>query len=215
MDRSIRELQCLEKAHEARIASARRRLEDLRKNGVPFDSPLSGFSVGIDWKDEPRERTKQILFMPIAFFLVVFLALMVPVMYILHLLEVQNQKRSLKTEIAGENIKPTNTETPTIKTLESLWQLHGLNEYKYSSAERLELLSKWIEILYGKKIAEGLNLNQRVEAIAIRHVEANRPYYEGKSEALHFSFVSPVDSLMRELSEELPEYDQSVAPASA
>lgn len=144
-----------------------------------------------------------------------FLALMVPVAYILHLLEVQNKKRSLKTEIAGENINPTNTETPTIKTLESLWQLHGLDEYKYSSEERLELLSEWIEILYGKRIAEGLNLNQRVEAMAIRHAEANRPYYEGKSDAPHFYFVSPVDSLIRELSEELPEYDQSAATVSA
>lgn len=197
------------------MASARRRLEDLRKNGVPFDSPLSGFSVGIDWKDEPRERTKQILFMPIAFFLVAFLALLVPVMYILHLLEVQNKKRSLKTEIAGKNTNPTNTETPTIKTLESLWQLHGLDEYKYSSEDRLELLSKWIEILYGKRIAEGLNLNQRVEAMAIRHAEANRPYYEGKGDALHFHLVSPVGSLIRELSEELPEYDQSAATVSA
>jgi hypothetical protein len=42
--------------------------------------------------------------------------------------------------------------TPTIKTLESLWLFHGLNNH--SSDEQVAFLTDWVEILYGEKIAD-------------------------------------------------------------
>lgn len=205
---SSREHQCIKAASEARIASAQRRLDNLRDNGMPFDSPLSGFTWGIEWKDRPGERIKQILLFPVAFILITFLALMVPVAHLMHQVAIHKKKQNLKKEITDEEVNPDIASTPKIKTLGALWQLHGLDEYKHSSDERVELLSKWLEILYEKNVVVDLDINNRVKAIAASHVEANRPYYEGQNGAAHFHFVSPVESLIRELSEELPEYDE-------
>jgi hypothetical protein len=205
-----REIQCIKRANEAKVASAQRRLKELCEDGLSFDSPLGGGFWGIDWKKEPKERIKQILLMPIAFVLIIFLALMVPIAYLFHLLGVRKKKQSIKNEIAENSQSLNNIEAPTIKTLESLWHLHGLDKYQYNSDEQFALLADWIEILYGKKIAESLNVKQRVEAIADSHIKANQPYYEGESGAAHFFFTPPLESLIRKLSEELCKYDQVV-----
>ena len=205
---SSSEQKCIEKAYEARVISAQNRLEDLRKNGISFDSPLSGFSGSIEWKEERKERIKQILFIPIALMLVAFMVLSVPVVYLLHLWEAHNKNKSIKNEITANCQNITNIEVPKIKTLELLWHLHGLNEYQYDSAEKIELLKIWLEILYGEENTKSLNINQRVKTISGRHVKANIPYYQGKEGAAHYHFVSPVDALIRELSDELPEYEQ-------
>ena len=40
-------------------------------------------------------------------------------------------------------------------------------------------------------------------------VSANLPYIQGKEGAAHFRLASPVDTLLRQLSEELPSYQQT------
>ena len=131
---------------------------------------------------------------------------MAPVAYLMDLWAVRQKKHRLEREIADETIKPEIMSMPTVKNLKALWQLHGLDQHKYNSDERLELLSKWLESLYGKDMVANIDLNHRVKAISVRHVKANLPYYEGRCGAAHFHFVPPVECLIAELSKELPGY---------
>ena len=48
---SDKERCCIEKSHEARLAVAKARLAELKKNGIQFDSPVSGLAGGIEWKE--------------------------------------------------------------------------------------------------------------------------------------------------------------------
>lgn len=201
-----REILCIEQASAARISAARERLTNLQKRGVPFESPLSGLSIAIDWNGETKEKIRQIFLMPIAFVLVFLLAILVPVAYIVHLVEINEKKKKLKKEIIFEAQASKNREVPKIKTLKQLWSIHGFDEHKYTTEERIELLEKWINILYGADMALSLNLEERVKIIELRHSEANKSYHKGEIDAHFFHFISPVDALIQNLSEELPTY---------
>ena len=78
----------------------------------------------------------------------------------------------------------------------------------YSRDERLNLLDAWIGVLYGQDVTKNLGLKQRVDEIAERRVMINLPYYQGEEGAAHFRLASPVDSLVRQVSKELPLYDR-------
>ena len=73
------------------------------------------------------------------------------------------KKRDLEKEIKLCNLSVECTDKPNIKTIKSLWELHGLDDNKYTMDESIDLLSKWIEILYGADIAMNINIRQRVD----------------------------------------------------
>ena len=108
-----------------------------------------------------------------------------------------------KREIKTLETVSLSDQVPDEKTLGELWGLHGLEERNYSSGERLNLLDTWIGILYGEDVSKDLRLQSRVEESRQRQMKANMPYYEGK-DSPHYHFASPVDSLIRALSKELP-----------
>ena len=203
---SQKEIQCIKKANEVRVASAQRRLKRLCDNGVPFDYPLAGIGWGVDWKEDPKERTKQILLLPIGFVLIIFLLLITPLAYLEHIREVCKEKQSMKNQILELSQAVNNFKTPTIKTLDYLWHLHGIDNY--DTDEQVALLTDWVEILYGNEVVESLHINERLESITDSHVRANALSYEPNSDAPHFFFTPPVKCLIRKLSEELCRYDQ-------
>ena len=47
---SNKERGCIEKARLTKLAAAKIRLAELRKDGVTFDNPLDGFTGSIEWK---------------------------------------------------------------------------------------------------------------------------------------------------------------------
>lgn len=205
---SIKERQCIEEAGKAKAASAQSKLVDLQRNGIPFDNPLEGFTSGIEWKAGAKEKLKQVSLLPIVLILIIFLGLMVPIMYLIHMRELAQRKRELRAVITSQRIQSSHHQLPDKKTVESLWRLHGLNNSDYNDNERIALLSTWVAILYGKEESFSVDLDQRLLAISERQAAANRPYYEGNQNAAHFHFMSPVDALIVELSEELPSYDR-------
>ena len=67
------ERQCIEQALTMKSNSAQRCLNDLRKNGIPIDHPLSGFSPQIEWAEDLKKRIIQILQMPLVIIFVIFI----------------------------------------------------------------------------------------------------------------------------------------------
>lgn len=72
----------------------------------------------------------------------------------------------------------------------------------------MQLLSEWLDILYGNGTAERVDPEGRLRAIMHRRVEANRPYYEGDSDTPHYAFVDPMETLIAEVSADLPLYSE-------
>ena len=203
---SAKETRCIEKSHETRLAAAKSRLADLKKNGIPFDSPVSGLAGGITWNESLGGKIKQIAILPLALLLVLLLIAMTPIAYIFYLWEVYQKRGELEREVQALETESLSDEVPDKKNVESMWRLHGLDEREYSLDEQLNLLDTWIGILYGEDVTKNLGLKQRVNEIAERRVMINLPYYQGEEGAAHFRLAPPVDSLVRQLSEEFPVY---------
>jgi hypothetical protein len=190
--------------------SAQRQLTDLRKNGIPIEHPLSGFTTQVEWKKEPRKRIIQVLLMPPVITLVIFVFLLTfPIAYVLNIRTAHIKKRDLEKEIKLSDLNFGSTNKPNIKTVESLWELHGLDDSKYTMDECIDLLSKWIKILYGVDIAMNVNIRQRVDTIAANRIELNRAYYEKHGDGMHFHFAPIFPSVLSLISKELPEYSSS------
>ena len=201
------ERQCVEQALIVKSNSAQRQLTDLRKNGIPIEHPLSGFTSQVEWKKEPRKRIIQILLMPPVITLVIFVFLLTfPIAYVLNIRTTHIKKRDLEKEIKLCDFNLESTNKPNIKTVESLWELHGLDDNKYTMDECIDLLSKWIKILYGADIAMNINIRQRVDTIATNRMELNRPYYENHSDGIHFHFAPIFPSIVVLISNELSAY---------
>ena len=187
--------------------SAQRQLTDLRKNGIPIEHPLSGFTTQVEWEKEPRKRIIQILLMPPVITLVIFVFLLTfPIAYVLNIRTTHIKKRDLEKEIKLCDLNLESTNKPNIKTIESLWELHGLDDNKYTMDECVDLLSKWIATLYGEDVALKMDVRQRVDTIATNRIELNRPYYENHSDGIHFHFGPIFPSVLTLISKELSAY---------
>jgi hypothetical protein len=202
------ERQCVEQALILKSSLAQRQLADLRKNGIPFEHPLSGATSQIEWEMESRKRIIQILLVPPVITLNIFVFLLTyPIAYMINIWSTYKIKRELKQMIKLCNLNCISTQSPNIKRLEYLWGLHGLDE-SYTHNECIDLLSVWIKILYGADIASNINIRQKIDTICAKRVELNRPYYENRMEGTHFHFAPVLPSVITLISNELPEYAQ-------
>ena len=199
-------IKCIEKSIEAKLAAKKEILSNLQQNGEPFYPPfLECFDI--TWKEEPIERLKQILLLPILILLCVVLVLSTPLIYLVHLWDVRKKTNKLEKEVHSENHIDSKTIYHEIDSLISLWQLYGLNEFDFSKEEMFDLLRDWLEILYGKEIVGSLNLEKRLINIQEEQQKANTPYYDGIPDASHYNFISPVEHLIIDLSEEFTEHE--------
>ena len=203
---SNNERDCIEIACQARQAAATARLAELKKNGVPFENPISDLAGGITWNESLVGKLKQIALLPLLLVYVLVAFAMVPIFYILNLWDVYLKKKELKREIKALEVESLSDEVPDEKDVKSLWRLHGFEERECSLDEKLNLLSDWIRTLYGRDVLMNLRLQSRVDKIAEIRVKVNLPYYRGEEGAGHFILAPTVDTLLRQLSEELPLY---------
>ena len=205
---SSKERCCIEKSHQARLAAAQDRLLVLEKKAIPFDGPGLSLADGIEWKENVISTIVQIALLPLILLLDLVAISITLITCVLHSWKSHNYKQMLKREIKALETESLSDQVPDKKDLESLWMLHGLEKSKYSSNERLCLIETWIVILYGTDETKNINLKQKANEISKRQMKANLHWYEDKG-AAHFLFSSPVDSLIRQLSEELTPYQSA------
>ena len=194
------EHRCIQLATDAKLTVAEHRLSELKS--VRFDSPLRGLG-GFVRETDMRRIIKQILLAPLA---VLLMALLVPLAYLVHIWGIREERRALKQQIRALSIS-VQADVPSTKTIEALWKHCGLESRALSWDECLELLARWLGILYGEACASTINVESRARAIAQRQVEANRSFYEDKG-GPHFHFTPPIEALVGVLSNELPHYDK-------
>jgi hypothetical protein len=204
---SNKERRCIERSLQARLAAAKTRLAELNKDRIPFDHPLRGITGGITWNKTIVGKIKQIALLPLVLLFVLIAYASTPILYILTLWELLQKRHELKMNIKALEAESLSDDVPDEKTLGSLWWLHGLEDRDYSCDERVSLLDTWISVLYGEDAATNLRLQSRVAKIAEQNYKVNLPYAQGKEGAAHFILASPVDTLLRQLSEELPLYE--------
>jgi hypothetical protein len=206
------EIKCIEMARVARLRSAQGNLIVLEQ-GMPYSGPMSGIFGRKGDKSDPLTM-KKILFFPIAIFLIGLLALMTPFDYIGERRKHAKRKSKLRAMIKELDAPVASPQVPTVKTIEALWNLHGLEDQNYwersgfSQETRLDVLSKWVETLYGQETCLNTKLHERAADTLRRQAAANRPWYQGDPTAAHFHFVELVTGLVRDLSDELPPYGQ-------
>ena len=204
---SNRERDCIKKTRQTTMTAAKTRLIDIKSNGIPFDSPVNGITDGFIWNESLGGKIKQIALLPIYLLFVLVSFAMTPIAYIKHLRKANHEKKELEKAILVLETESLSGQAPDVKNLESLWALHGLDERECSHDQQISVLCGWIDVLYGENASECLNINTKVGDITGRNLQANLRCYEDV-DAPHFRFASPVDSLVRQVSEELPLYEK-------
>ena len=202
--KSHKELRCIDAARNAKIIYAQRRLDDFLKKNKNFENPLTDILDALNLKLNTSEKIEQLIFIPAR---LIILCLLTPLTYAIHLIESCNTKIRLKRELMHVKTRIENIKSPKIKTLNSLWNIYGLDQNNYTHNDRIDLLSKWITILYGKETLERLNINQIAHAIGEKNSNLNRPYFESEKNAPHYYIRPIVDILIEKLSEDLPAYE--------
>ena len=207
------ERECVEQALIIKSNSAQRRLTDLRKNGRRLENLFSGLTSGVEWEKDIKKRMIQAVLIPLVLFVAIFLAVLIfPVAYLVNIRAVYNEKRDLKKELKlcdinfASTLKNTGTNKPNIKTIESLWAVHGLDNTNFTMDEHIVLLSKWITILYGADTAKNINIDKKVATMNANRMELNRPYYENSSSGTHYNFAPIFPTMVAIISKELPVY---------
>jgi hypothetical protein len=201
------ERECVEQALLIKSNSAQRRLTDLRKNGKPLENPFSGLMSGIEWKKDIKKRMIQAVLITLVLLVAIFLVVLIfPVAYLVNIRTVYNEKRDLRKELKLCDINFASTNKPNIKTIESFWAVHGLDNTNFTLDEQIDLLSKWITILYGEDTARNINIDKKVATMNTNRMELNRPYYENISSGTHYNFAPIFPSMVAIISKELPVY---------
>ncbi|MDB4522194.1 hypothetical protein N9100_02140 [Gammaproteobacteria bacterium] len=192
---------CILKACDAKLVIARSELADI----VSFKNSPFDILGDVRWHKTTSGKALQVVGVLI---LIPLLLIWTVLTYIIGLIVISQKIMVLwlKTIMPGLLLKLTDESEE--RSLHTLWDNYGLDRYESSADNRLALLECWLRILYGAG-AEELQLKDRVNAISQRHIESNQSYYEGTG-GPHYNFLPPVDSLIRELSSELPQYEKWV-----
>lgn len=220
--------QCIREARSIKLKVVEKQLAALSVAGSSWSSwqgPLSGV-VLFDRHANARTIVKQIVFLPIILIVIPILALMALFDYVAHLRKRARMMAALRDEIRRLRSCPLPLGEASVGTLDALWSLHGLENDPLSfhddlatwaflhgphndvdhSEMALNLLCQWVDILYGTGRSVDLKIHERAREIERQMGEANRPYYEGQKGAPHYHFGSPLESLIKELSDELPPF---------
>jgi hypothetical protein len=202
------EQKCMLKVREFELKFARKSLANFAKTCGEFEFPFAGIE-GFIWEKTLSGKTRQILLLPVAFVLILFLILLTPIAYILHLKHVIHKKSEINKNIKRLEAEPLPSKFPDEKTIYNIWRLHELDTHVYYLHDRLDLLCDLVDILYGEGVSQKLMLSDRAGKIQQNHNNANTPYYQGKS-APFYIFKDTVDVLVEELAEELLPYDSKL-----
>lgn len=206
-----RERECITAALESQRNLEIRRLRRLQETPIKFESPLHDFGLEVDWRPDLKGRMLQVAALPLWLVLLLVLALAVPFAYASHLHRSIQSKKGLAREIARlddqlANVQSANVNLPATKTVEALWRAYGLDARSSSVEDCLSLLNDWLSKLYDENVTAQLNLEQELNAIRRKQVDANLPYYRPEEGAAHFLFVPPFLCLLSTIAKELPHY---------
>lgn len=129
-----------------------------------------------------------------------------PIAYLRHCREIRGDKRSLDACITAQHeLRPV---APKKKRLDALWDSCGLSGVAtVRDDDAVALIQRWIGILYGDDVARRVDLVTRLHQIADEQsAEEEAAAQVGDS----WDFAPPIESLLYQLSNELPEYRKSV-----
>jgi len=198
-----KERDCINESRKIKLAEAKTRLAAIEKD-CTFDNPIGGFD-GITWEKDIKKRILQIMALPVVPFLLLVLLILTPFAYVSHIRNLNKEKRIILDEIKNFETEHYFFESPSERTIESLWKLHGIGPRECSSDDRMTLLCKWVSILYGKEASEKIDLESRREVIAQRHLKINE-IFQADGSSMHIDFMPPEFTLIAQLSNELPPY---------
>lgn len=96
---------------------------------------------------------------------------------------------------------------PSDKTLSALWEMYGLDNYRYDPHQQLELLKRWVITLYGEHVTQGLKIQNRFDKI-LKEQSDIRAACDANSVGITRVYFHPmIDDLISGISRELPHYD--------
>jgi hypothetical protein len=95
--------------------------------------------------------------------------------------------------------------SPSKKTLYALWDSCDLTGVAIGLDAGATLIGKWIAVLYGDDTARRINVLYRAHQVAAEQAEQETA---GAEVGDMWDFAPPIETLLYQLSEELPEYDQ-------
>lgn len=198
------ELECCRYANSTKRKYIEKELNEFNILNVPFENPAEGISLKeVEWNENIFKRVLQIIFLPLVLLLTYLIA--VPFMYILHLLNTWIERRELKKRLYKYTMDISSMQLPKCKTIFELWNFLDL-DYSDNHDALKNILNEWLIIIYGKEISQNVEIESRLKEIAESHGKANKDYYDGVPGAPHFTFASPLETLIRNLSDELPNY---------
>lgn len=194
------ELQCIEYALNYKHQLLEQKIRNVRLwPGIEWPSFRKGW---IEWKPSLFGKIFQITLTPVTVLLLITLAPLMSFTDVIQRWQFKRQFRKEQLEIEAAISKPYTRTEP--KSIVSLWRFYGINE-SFGFQQQLHLVEKWIEILYGSNTLNQYDLKSRSDSISRKNYEANTPYYKGE-DAPHFFFKPVVDTLVREIANELPPY---------
>ncbi|MEE4204023.1 MAG: hypothetical protein V2I45_10355 [Halieaceae bacterium] len=109
-------------------------------------------------------------------------------------------------------LEPAAILSPLTGRIEDLWRAAESWVRPLDRDASMELLSRWVFVLYGKDVS-ATALRDRYEALIRSRIRANLAWYRGDPNAAHFHFNDPILSLAADLSEELGLYGDDRAPS--
>lgn len=185
----------------------RQRLDDeIRNIRLWSCSEWPSFKKGwLTWKPTLIGRIGQALVFPLAFLLVAVMALFNA---LLDFYEEWQRKRELQKKKKALAAVTPPYQLPDEKSFAALWRYYGLDR-ECDLDSHIEVMERWIEILYGREVLQRFDLKARADTILNRNVLANDPWHKGDENAAHFHFIPVADSLLRGLARDLPPYERA------
>lgn len=201
------EQKCIRLAQEVRITALKQKINEYSIWKTDTPNFIEEFKFdGVTWRPDLKGKILQVTVMPLVFIMKWVLFLLTPLFVVFMAGERLIEKRKLKRQLRdAKGSLDLSYQGPEEKTLDQLWRFYGLDR-TFGDKTNFQLLSNWIELLYGTEIRKRFNFEQLKSDIYRRQAEANAGYYRREPNSAHFSFVDISWSLAIEISSKLPPY---------
>ena len=191
------EVACIEKAYELRRREVRAALE------APVPYRLGSSLSGIERPQGLKQWAVTVFVLPlVCLVLAIASVVMVPFDYVSHRRKVRHRRAELREELVALERQPLLR--PIVqKTLARMWRIYGFERDRFPESVGVELVSAWIDRLYGVETTRAVRLNERLEAV-------NRARARFRAESPEITcvlWIPRLEQVLQELSTELPPYD--------
>ncbi len=193
---SLAEVACIERASEVRLRELRKMLEQ------PAPFKCGSLSSEWSWPTTVREQAKVVLAIPLLLLLAIAVVIMTPLEYVTHRRDVARRKARLREELAGLD-RPPFLQPVGGKTVRDLWRAYGLESERFNESVGVELVSWWLDRLYGPETTTAMKLNERLVQVTGRRarLRAESP------QIACVLWIPRLEQVIDEVSRELPSYD--------